>query len=676
MKLITLLVVVVIFSLGITGITTPVYGLPVQGTYDYPIGTVNISATVPDSPSTVTAYQVVPGPNDIAYYSTPDLEKVRLNVTSEADAPQVAQNILNNYGGLPSDAVLTLSSTEYLIEMNGTTNQEIARYPVSTNVQYGRKINDVPVVGDGAYINMELGDNGELLYLNKVWRTVTPDGNLSVEPVSVAIDKLTNGEVLNPKKDLSDVNITKIRLGYFEKGMNQSEDYLEPAWLFKGTTDTGDPIQYYVYARHFANFTASQTNISTYQAVQFTDTSDTTPTKWYWDFGDGTNSTEQNPSHMYMTAGNFTVNLTAWNDLGSDTETKTDYIVVNFNKPLNANFNATPTVGSYPLDVQFTDLTDKTPNQWFWDFGDGTNSTEQNPLHTYQSGGNYTVNLTAWNTLGSDTVSQSNYIYVYPYPAPVAGFTTNYTSENIIVPLAVAFNDTSSGNITNWSWDFGDGMNSTQQNPVHTYPVAGKYTVSMTASNAGGSDTKTRNQYITITGPEPTPTPTLTIKPTETCTPRPTETRTIKPTATTTHEPPCESPHVTGIAGNSTIRLDWDVIPDSRLQGYKVVISKNNPNPKYPDDGYMYWITDLYQNYSVIDTRTSYNGGDFGGYLKPGQTYYFSITAVYTNAEVPGNAISLTVPESAKSMTELMDITPEFTILPQESEVVANDPTY
>jgi hypothetical protein len=113
---------------------------------------------------------------------------------------------------------------------------------------------------------------------------------------------------------------------------------------------------------------------------------------------------------------------------------------------------------------------------------------------------------------------------------------------------------------------------------------------------------------------------------------------------TTTHEPPCESPHVTGIAENFSIRLDWDIITDSRLQGYKVVISKNNPNPKYPDDGYMYWITDRNQNFAVIDTVTQYTGGDFGKYLKPGEKYYFSITAVYADSKVSGNVVQLTCP--------------------------------
>jgi PKD repeat protein len=471
--------------------------------------------------------------------------------------------------------------------------------------------------------------------------------------------------------------------GYYAKKVGTSDAILEPIWIMYGNTSSGSRLAFYVYARHFANFTSSQTNISTFQTVNFTDTSETIPTKWLWDFGDGSNSTDQNPSHMYRAAGNFTVSLRAWNDLGSDTETKTGYVTVNFTKPLNADFNATPTFASTGDPIQFYDASDSSPNKWLWEFGDDTNSTEQNPLHTYTAGGNYTVNLTAWNTLGSDTVSRPDFIYIYAYPAPVAGYTTNYSYQNVIVPLPVEFNDTSGGNVTGWYWDFGDGTNSTVQNPVHTYQSAGKYTVSMTASNAGGSDTKTRKQYITITAPTPTPTPTTTISPTPTCTAKPTTTCTVKPTTTcttkptvtTTTEPPCEAPHVTGLAGNSTVRLDWNVITDSRLQGYKVVISKSNPNPKYPDDGYMYWITDRYQNYSVIDTKTLYNGGDIGGYLKPGQKYYFSITAVYTNTKVPGNVIQMTVPGSGKSVAELMDEIPELTVLPNESEVPGNNQT-
>jgi PKD repeat protein len=462
-----LAVVIVLFI----GLTIPVHGLPNDSDLSSLIGTVNISSPFPDSPSDTTAYRTITNPNDVEYYSVSDLEKIRNNVTSTADAPQVALDILNGYGGLPHDAILVTSETEYLIEMNGTTQEEVTRYPVCTNVQYGRKINDVPVVGDGAYINIELGDNGELLYLNKVWRSVIPDGNISIIPPSAAIEKLRHGEVLNPKSDPHNVNITRIRLGYYEKGRNESQEYLEPAWLFRGTTDTGESIKYYVYARHFANFTTSATNISAFQTIQFTDTSETTPTRWNWDFGDGISSTEQNPSHMYRSAGNFSVSLKAWNDMGSDTETKTGFIRVSITKPLNADFTATPLIASTDDSISFSDRSDTSPTRWYWDFGDGKSSTLRNPTHAYTTGGNYTVSLTAGNANGNDTRSMENYIRIYPDPKPVAGFTTNASWEHDLPPLAIAFTDTSTGTISSWYWDFSDGTGSSDQNPIHTFTI-------------------------------------------------------------------------------------------------------------------------------------------------------------------------------------------------------------
>ena len=65
----------------------------------------------------------------------------------------------------------------------------------------------------------------------------------------------------------------------------------------------------------------------------------------------------------------------------------------------------------------------------------------------------------------------------------------------------MTFTDESSGAPTGWSWTFGDGGTSTAQNPSHTYNAAGTYTVSLTASNAHGSDIQTKNGYITVTEP-------------------------------------------------------------------------------------------------------------------------------------------------------------------------------
>ncbi|MEZ5063997.1 MAG: PKD domain-containing protein [bacterium] len=83
-------------------------------------------------------------------------------------------------------------------------------------------------------------------------------------------------------------------------------------------------------------------------------------------------------------------------------------------------------------------------------------------------------------------------------PTPVANFSASTTSG--VAPLAVSFTDTSTGGPSSWSWTFGDGGTSSSQNPSHTYSTAGTYTVSLTITNACGSDAETKSGYITVTG--------------------------------------------------------------------------------------------------------------------------------------------------------------------------------
>lgn len=80
--------------------------------------------------------------------------------------------------------------------------------------------------------------------------------------------------------------------------------------------------------------------------------------------------------------------------------------------------------------------------------------------------------------------------------APVASFTASPTSGN--APLSVTFSDTSTNTPTSWSWNFGDGYTSTTQNPSHSYSTNGTYNVTLTATNAGGSNTSVRYNYITV----------------------------------------------------------------------------------------------------------------------------------------------------------------------------------
>ena len=164
--------------------------------------------------------------------------------------------------------------------------------------------------------------------------------------------------------------------------------------------------------------------------------------------------------------------------------------------PPVTDFVANTTSGLVPLQVKFTDTSTNQPNAWTWNFGDGSASALQNPAHVYMTPGVYTVNLTATNSIGSGFASKSGFISVFAL-APVADFEANSTHGP--PPLTVGFTDKSSNTPASWSWTFGDGNTSTQKNPVHTYTADGTYTVNLTVTNSGGSDTETKENYIQVT---------------------------------------------------------------------------------------------------------------------------------------------------------------------------------
>lgn len=169
---------------------------------------------------------------------------------------------------------------------------------------------------------------------------------------------------------------------------------------------------------------------------------------------------------------------------------------------IRADFSGNPLSGDSPLSVQFTDQSTGTVTSYSWNFGDGGTSTSANPSHTYPGGGTFTVSLIVTGPDGSDTETKINYITVTePVPFPVADFMGSPVSGN--APLVVQFTDLSTNTPTQWQWDVNnDGtIDYTSQTPQHTYSNTGTYTVTLTVSNAGGSDTHTKTGYITVTGP-------------------------------------------------------------------------------------------------------------------------------------------------------------------------------
>ena len=247
-----------------------------------------------------------------------------------------------------------------------------------------------------------------------------------------------------------------------------------------------------------ADFTAAPLSGAAPLPVVFTDLSDGEITDWAWDFGDGGISTLSNPQHIYLASGTFAVSLAVTGPGGSDTLTRPAYVVVD-DQPLGANFQGTPLAGFAPLTVDFTDTSAGPITNWSWDFGDGGSGTAQHPTHPYASPGTYTVSLTVTSAGDTDTLVRVDYIAVGARPD--AGFSATPTSG--IAPLTVDFTDQSTGQITSWSWDFGDGGTSTEASPTHVYLLPGSYSVSLEVTGPGGTDDEVRPHYISVGDPPP-----------------------------------------------------------------------------------------------------------------------------------------------------------------------------
>ncbi|RKY78469.1 hypothetical protein DRQ07_07595, partial [candidate division KSB1 bacterium] len=250
-----------------------------------------------------------------------------------------------------------------------------------------------------------------------------------------------------------------------------------------------------------AGFTAEPRTGYAPLTVQFTDVSGGTVTQWLWDFGDGSTSTEQNPQHVYQNPGTYSVSLKVTSASGSSSTEEPSYITVLYPPPV-ADFSAEPVSGLKPLTVNFKDKSTGDIETFYWVFGDGASSTEQNPVHTYNLSGQYSVALTVTGQGGSNTKSREAYIHVADSP-PVADF--SYYPQKGEKPLTVNFTDKSSGVVASYLWYFGDGDSSTVKSPEHTYDSTGVFSVSLTVANAGGSSTKTIDSAVVVTPPLPVP---------------------------------------------------------------------------------------------------------------------------------------------------------------------------
>lgn len=219
-------------------------------------------------------------------------------------------------------------------------------------------------------------------------------------------------------------------------------------------------------------------------------------TRWLWQFGDGSSSTEENPSYQYLDSGRYSVQLTAWNKGCSDSVTKNNIITV---LPGLARFRPVFNCTN-KREVYFKDSSLAAQN-WLWNFGDGTTSTAMQPTHVFGNYQTYTVLLTT--SSGQCTNTDSAIIRIVN---DTAGFTvakkTGCKNELLSFYNAVA----NKANIAKYTWDFGDGTIDSTSNTdtvLHSYENAGLYTVSLTVEDINGCrSTSTQTNSITITSPK------------------------------------------------------------------------------------------------------------------------------------------------------------------------------
>jgi gliding motility-associated-like protein len=235
--------------------------------------------------------------------------------------------------------------------------------------------------------------------------------------------------------------------------------------------------------------------------IQFTDLS--TPANSYsylWDFGDGTTSTAQNPSHSYAVAGTFTVSMTATDNSGPSSCTKqmkkTAYIKID-PKPLIGFTASSVSECAVPASITFTDTT-KGAVKWRWTFAPTDSANTLSATYVYKAQGSYPGSLTVTDGNGCvNSITKNNFINIV---FPKANFKAD--KFNGCVPLGVNFKDSSMSveKITKWSWNFGDktaGVNTLVPTVSHNYIDTGVFDVTLIITNVKGCiDSIKMKKYI------------------------------------------------------------------------------------------------------------------------------------------------------------------------------------
>lgn len=261
---------------------------------------------------------------------------------------------------------------------------------------------------------------------------------------------------------------------------------LTVAYSGGGTETITKPAFIEVFDSPEPDFVANILNICTGESVSFTDLS--VPgsgqiTSWQWDFGDGTFSNLQSPTHTFQIPGAFGITLIT-TDANNCTDSKTLNAYILVNPSPNATFTVNNALGcTAPLAVNFFSVNNPPSVTHTWDFGvPGGTANTANPSFTYTNNGTYTVSHIVTDTLGcSDTLVQTNLINVGQTNVVIQA------SQNSICPGETVTFNCGSGSSALVSWNFGvPGAVGSGCTPSFTYNTPGLYTVSATITLLNG----------------------------------------------------------------------------------------------------------------------------------------------------------------------------------------------
>ncbi len=211
-------------------------------------------------------------------------------------------------------------------------------------------------------------------------------------------------------------------------------------------------------------------------------------TTYTYDFGDNSspkiafNTNKQ--THTFTRPGKYTISMLAANDCSNRIVTEVIEVIAAPEIAFSINTNN----GCSNLPVTFKNES-KGAVSYEWNFGDGSPvSREVNPTHIYApSIKPYSITLKAFNSLTCEAILTKNE-FIRVNDTPIAAFNVNPGSEITIPDYRFSFDDKSIGNVSKWLWDFGDGKQSKDPSPQHTYTQEGSYNVKLTVTGNGGCE--------------------------------------------------------------------------------------------------------------------------------------------------------------------------------------------